>query len=70
MVASSKTSAALRRPALKIVVTAASSHWSTAQIADAIGEELTVAGPDVHMRDPDAVRDLDGIDAELRTSRK
>ena len=55
---------------MKIVVTAASSHWSTAQIADAIGEELTVAGPDVHMRDPDAVRDLDGIDAELRTSRK
>ena len=48
---------------MKIVVTAASKHGSTAQIADVIGEQLTAAGHDVNVRDPDAVRDLDGIDA-------
>jgi Flavodoxin domain len=48
---------------MKKVVTAASEHGSTAQIAVAIGEQLTAAGHDVHVRDPDVVRDLDGIDA-------
>lgn len=48
---------------MRIVVTAASMHGSTAQIADAIGEQLTAAGHDVHVQVPEVVRDLDGIDA-------
>jgi len=48
---------------VKILVTAASKHGATAEIAGAIAEHLTAAGHDVDIREPDGVRDLDDVDA-------
>jgi menaquinone-dependent protoporphyrinogen oxidase len=48
---------------MKILVTTASKHGATAQIGTAIADHLTSAGHEADVREPDAVRDLDGIDA-------
>jgi menaquinone-dependent protoporphyrinogen oxidase len=47
----------------RVLVTAASRHGATAQIAGAIAERLTAAGHDVNLREPESVHDLDNIDA-------
>jgi len=48
---------------IRILVTAASKHGATAEIAGVIAEHLTAAGHDVDLREPDSVHDLDNIDA-------
>lgn len=48
---------------IRILVTAASRHGATAEIAGVIAEHLTAAGHDVDLREPDSVHDLDNIDA-------
>lgn len=46
-----------------VVVSAASKHGATAEIAGAIAEALVAAGLDARAVEPDAVQDLDGVDA-------
>lgn len=48
---------------MNILVTAASKHGSTAEIATAIGRELRARGAETTVVDPEAVTDLDGYDA-------
>lgn len=48
---------------MRILVTAASKHGATAEIAGAIARQLTLAGHEVDLREPDDVLDLDGVDA-------
>lgn len=48
---------------MKVLVTAASKHGATAEMADWIGEALRGAGLDVDVRAPNDVTGLDGIDA-------
>lgn len=48
---------------MRILVSAASKHGGTAEIADWIGERLRQEGLDVVVRTPDAVTSLDDIDA-------
>ena len=48
---------------MKVLVSAASKHGATAEIARAIGETLTEAGLEVVVLSPDAVTTLDGYDA-------
>ena len=48
---------------MKVLVSAASRHGATADIARAIGETLTEAGLEVVVLSPDAVTTLDGYDA-------
>jgi menaquinone-dependent protoporphyrinogen oxidase len=48
---------------MKILVTAASKHGATAEMAGWIGETLGDAGLDVEVRAPDDVTSLDGFDA-------
>ena len=48
---------------VRVLVTAASRHRATAQIADSIAEQLTAAGHVVDIREPGSVHDLDNIDA-------
>ncbi|WP_127126765.1 flavodoxin domain-containing protein [Georgenia sp. SYP-B2076] len=48
---------------MKVLVTAASRHGSTAEIASRIGQHLADAGWDVDVRTPEDVGDLDGVDA-------
>jgi len=47
---------------MRILVTTASKHGATAQIGAAIATHLTSCGHDVDVKDPEAVRDLDGVD--------
>jgi len=49
--------------ASRVLVTAASRHESTMEIASAIGVELARAGLEVQVHPVDEVRDLDGADA-------
>ena len=49
--------------AIRILVTAASKHGATAEIAGLIAEQLTAAGHDVDLREPELVHDLDKFDA-------
>lgn len=48
---------------MKVLVTAASKHGGTAEIADWIGATLTESGLDVVVRPPEDVSTLDGFDA-------
>lgn len=48
---------------MRILVTAASKHGGTAEIAEWIGETLMMEGLDVYVRTPDTVTSLDGFDA-------
>ena len=48
---------------MRILVSVASKHHATAEIAHAVTEELRAAGHDVVTADPEAVSSLDGIDA-------
>ena len=48
---------------MKILVTTASKHGSTAEIGDAIAAHLTSCGHDVEVRAPATVHDLDDVDA-------
>jgi menaquinone-dependent protoporphyrinogen oxidase len=48
---------------MRVLVTAASKHGGTAEMAEWIGESLRRAGLDVEVRRPDDVTSLDGIDA-------
>ncbi len=48
---------------MKVLVSAASRHGATAEIARAIGETLTEAGLETVVLPPDAVTTLDGYDA-------
>jgi menaquinone-dependent protoporphyrinogen oxidase len=48
---------------MKVLVTAASKHGATAEMADWIGGTLRDAGLDVDVRRPEDVMSLDGIDA-------
>ena len=48
---------------MKVLVTAASRHGSTAEIAGAIGRHLAEAGWEVEVREPEDVHDLDGVGA-------
>ena len=48
---------------MTILVSAASRHGATTEIAGAIATHLRSAGHDVDIREPAAVRDLDGVDA-------
>ena len=50
---------------MKVLVSAASRHGSTAEIARTIGETLTEAGLGVVVLPPDAVTTLDGYDAAV-----
>ena len=48
---------------MKVLVTAASRHGATAEIAAAIGEALTARGLQASVVDPGAVTNLEGYDA-------
>lgn len=48
---------------MKVLVTAASRHGSTDEVADAIGRRLSAAGITVERMEPEAVTSLDGYDA-------
>ncbi len=48
---------------MKVLVTEASRHGSTREIADAIAEELRSSGLEADLRDADSVTSLDGYDA-------
>jgi menaquinone-dependent protoporphyrinogen oxidase len=48
---------------MRLLVTVASRHGSTAEIGDAIAERLRAAGIDVDARPPDDVTDITGYDA-------
>ena len=48
---------------MRVLVTAATKHGATAEIAGAIVDELTTAGIEAERRDPADVRDLAGFDA-------
>jgi len=48
---------------MRILVTAASQHGATAEIADAIAERLRASGTDVVRQLPEDVVTLDGVDA-------
>jgi menaquinone-dependent protoporphyrinogen oxidase len=48
---------------IRILVTAASKHGATAEIAGVIAERLTAAGHEVDLREPESVHDLDTTDA-------
>lgn len=48
---------------MKVLVTAASKHGATAEMADWIGQTLRTSGLDVDVRRPQDVASLDGIDA-------
>lgn len=50
---------------MEVLVTAASRHGSTAEIAEAIGRHLAEAGFEVHVIPPDDVAGLDGFDAAV-----
>ena len=50
---------------MKVLVSAASRHGATAEIASAIGETLTEAGLEAVVLTPDAVTTLDGYDAVI-----
>jgi menaquinone-dependent protoporphyrinogen oxidase len=50
---------------MRILVTAASRHGSTADIAERIAATLTIAGYDVHRTTPDRVETLDGYDGAV-----
>lgn len=50
---------------MKVLVTAASKHGATAQIADAIATELATAGLDVTVLPPDEVADVSGFNAAI-----
>lgn len=48
---------------MKVLVTAASKHGSTAEIAEAIGEALTEGGHETSVVPPEEVQHLEGCDA-------
>jgi menaquinone-dependent protoporphyrinogen oxidase len=48
---------------IRVLVTAASRHGATAEIAGVIAEQLAAAGHDVDVQEPDSVHDLDSVDA-------
>lgn len=48
---------------MRVLITAASKHGSTTEIAEAIGRHLADAGLDVDVVGPKQVADLDGYDA-------
>lgn len=48
---------------MNILVSAASKHGSTAEIAEALGRELRGRGAETTVVEPDAVTDLEGYDA-------
>jgi menaquinone-dependent protoporphyrinogen oxidase len=50
---------------MRILVTAASRHGATGQIAEAIAATLTIAGHDVQLVDPERVDGLDGYEAAV-----
>ena len=50
---------------MHVLVSAATKHGSTAEIASALGERLREAGLEVTVADPDDVAGLDGIDAAV-----
>lgn len=50
---------------MRILVTAASKHGGTAEMAEWIGETLRLEGLDVIVRTPDEVTSLDGFDAVI-----
>ncbi len=50
---------------MRVLVTAASKHGSTKEIADFIAAELGSAGLDVVVAEPDAVTDVAGYDAVI-----
>lgn len=50
---------------MKVLVTAASKHGSTSEIAGVIGEVLGAAGLEVTVTEPDLVTSLEGFDAAV-----
>jgi len=50
---------------MKVLISAASRHGATAEIAQVIGETLTEAGLEVVVPSPDAVTTLDGFEAAV-----
>lgn len=50
---------------MRVLVSAASKHGATAEIAGVMGDALRAAGLEVMVLDPDRVTDLDGIDAAV-----
>lgn len=50
---------------MRILVTAASKHGATAELAEWMGEALRAAGADAVVCAPEQVTDLDGVDAVI-----
>jgi menaquinone-dependent protoporphyrinogen IX oxidase len=55
---------------IRVLVTAASKHGATAEIAGVIAEHLTATAHDVDLREPDSVHELENVDAAAAGARE
>lgn len=55
---------------MHVLVTTASRHGSSAELAHAIAQQLTADAVTVHVRSPEGVVDVDGYDAGSRSGRR